>query len=107
LSIAFPLWIRTACLPIVWGFLFFNETPQLAGADWAGVLGGHSSKCVGATLLAIALHASPSGTFVRGVWAALGAVSFWGRMYIPYRKAYLTGMNPSRSWTFFTSANLA
>ena len=39
---------------------------------------------------------------MRGVWAALGAGILWGTMYIPYRKAYLTGMNPLSFVTFFT-----
>ncbi len=34
--------------------------------------------------------------------AALGAGILWGTMYIPYRKAYLTGMNPLSFVTFFT-----
>jgi len=43
---------------------------------------------------------------MRGVWAALGAGVLWGTMYIPYRKAYLTGMNPLSFITFFTFGEL-
>ena len=32
--------------------------------------------------------------------------SLWGTMYIPYRKAYLTGMNPLSFVTFFTFGEL-
>src|SRR5262249_38804038 len=39
---------------------------------------------------------------MRGIIAALGAGILWGTMYIPYRKAYLTGMNPLSFVTFFT-----
>src|SRR5206468_2253973 len=41
-----------------------------------------------------------------GVLAALGAGVLWGTMYIPYRKAYLTGMNPLSFVTFFTVGEL-
>src|SRR5213079_2762351 len=46
--------------------------------------------------------AAPVAHSYRGVWAALGAGVLWGTMYIPYRKAYLTGMNPLAFVTFFT-----
>src|SRR5258707_8022479 len=60
--------------------------------------------CIGATLLAIASSSGhgPVGHSLRGVWAALGAGILWGTMYIPYRKAYLTGMNPLAFITFFS-----
>src|SRR5205823_9123299 len=38
--------------------------------------------------------------------AALTAGALWGTMYIPYRKAYLTGMNPLSFVTFFTVGEL-
>src|SRR5205807_1492025 len=64
---------------------------------------GTSSVRAGATLLAIASSTQgPAGHSLRGVWAALGAGVLWGTMYIPYRKAYLTGMNPLSFVTFFT-----
>ncbi|PYT66039.1 MAG: hypothetical protein DMG42_30520, partial [Acidobacteria bacterium] len=70
---------------------------------WTGVLGGALVMCAGATLLAIASSTQgPAGHSLRGVWAALGAGVLWGTMYIPYRKAYLTGMNPLSFVTFFT-----
>ncbi len=103
LSIAFPLWNANSLLGILWGAVFFNE---LRGAGWSrrlGVLGGAALMCVGATLLAIASSAgSAGGHAARGVTAALAAGALWGTMYIPYRKAYLTGMNPLAFVTFFT-----
>ena len=39
---------------------------------------------------------------MRGVVAALGAGAVLGSMYIPYRKAYITGMNPLTFVTIFT-----
>jgi len=107
LSIAFPLWNSNSLLGIVWGFLFFNELRQAGWRRWAGVLGGALVMCVGATLLAIASSTqAPAGHSLRGVWAALGAGVLWGTMYIPYRKAYLTGMNPLSFVTFFTFGEL-
>lgn len=63
--------------------------------------------CVGAALLAIASSAqAPGAHSYRGVWAALGAGVLWGTMYIPYRKAYLSGMNPLAFITMFTFGEL-
>src|SRR5450432_872102 len=107
LSIAFPLWNSNSLLGILWGFLFFNELRQASWRRWAGVLGGALVMCVGAALLAIASSSQgPAGHSLRGVWAALGAGVLWGTMYIPYRKAYLTGMNPLSFVTFFTFGEL-
>src|SRR6202035_1747491 len=73
-----------------------------------GVIGGALVMCVGAALLAIASSSeAPAAHSMRGVWAALGAGILWGTMYIPYRKAYLTGMNPLSFITFFTVGELA
>src|SRR6202040_3374327 len=107
LSIAFPLWNSNSLLGILWGFLFFNELRQAGWRRWLGVLGGALVMCVGAALLAIASSsAAPVAHSYRGVWAALGAGVLWGTMYIPYRKAYLTGMNPLSFVTFFTFGEL-
>src|SRR5882762_7057452 len=108
LSIAFPLWNSNSLLGILWGFLFFNELRQAGWRRLAGVLGGALVMCVGATMLAIASssgHASAAHS-LNGVWAALGAGILWGTMYIPYRKAYLTGMNPLSFVTFFSFGEL-
>jgi drug/metabolite transporter (DMT)-like permease len=103
LSIAFPLWNSNSLLGILWGFIFFNELRQAGWRRWIGVLGGALVMCVGATLLAVASSQQSSAVHsIRGVCAALGAGVLWGTMYIPYRKAYLTGMNPLSFITFFT-----
>jgi glucose uptake protein GlcU len=108
LAIAFPLWNSNSLLGIFWGILFFNE---LRGADWRrwlGVLGGAFLMFAGATALAIASSAqAPRADALRGVVAALTAGVLWGTMYIPYRKAYLTGMSPLSFITFFTVGELA
>ena len=107
LSIAFPLWNSNSLLGILWGFVFFNELRQAGWRRWTGVLGGALVMCAGATLLAIASSTqAPAAHSMRGVWAALGAGVLWGTMYIPYRKAYLSGMNPLSFVTFFTFGEL-
>jgi len=107
LSIAFPLWNSNSLLGIFWGFVFFNELRQAGWRRWAGVLGGASVMCAGAALLAVASSTqAPEAHSLRGVWAALGAGVLWGTMYIPYRKAYLSGMNPLSFVTFFTIGEL-
>jgi drug/metabolite transporter (DMT)-like permease len=107
LSIAFPLWNANSLLGIFWGFLLFNELHHAGWKRWLGVLGGAAALCAGATLLAFASsrQAAP-GKGMLGVIAALGAGVLWGTMYIPYRKAYLTGMNPLSFLTFFTVGEL-
>jgi drug/metabolite transporter (DMT)-like permease len=107
LSIAFPLWNSNSLLGIVWGIVLFKE---LRGADWrrwAGVLGGALLMFAGATALAVASSSQVAGRdALRGVIAALAAGVLWGTMYIPYRKAYLTGMSPLSFITFFTLGEL-
>jgi drug/metabolite transporter (DMT)-like permease len=107
LSIAFPLWNSNSLLGILWGVLLFNE---LRGADWRrwfGVLGGALLMFAGATALTLASAAQvPARDALKGVIAALAAGVLWGTMYIPYRKAYLTGMSPLSFITFFTVGEL-
>ncbi len=108
LSIAFPLWNTNSLLGIFWGFLLFNELHYAGRKRWLGVLGGAVFMFGGATLLAIASsHQAAPGKATLGIFAALGAGILWGTMYIPYRKAYLTGMNPLSFITFFTVGELA
>jgi drug/metabolite transporter (DMT)-like permease len=107
LSIAFPLWNSNSLLGILWGVLFFNELRQAGWRRWVGVVGGALVMCVGAAILAIASSSqAPAAHSMSGVWAALGAGILWGTMYIPYRKAYLTGMNPLSFVTFFAFGEL-
>jgi drug/metabolite transporter (DMT)-like permease len=107
LSIAFPLWNSNSLIGIFWGFLFFNELRNAGTRRWIGVLGGAVVMCAGAAILAVASTTQSSATHsLNGVWAALGAGVLWGTMYIPYRKAYLTGMNPLSFVTFFTFGEL-
>src|SRR5882724_4444176 len=107
LSVAFPLWNSNSLLGIFWGVIFFGELRQAGWRRWTGVVGGAVAMCVGGTLLAVASSSqAPAGHSMRGVGAALGAGVLWGTMYVPYRKAYLSGMNPLSFVTFFTFGEL-
>jgi drug/metabolite transporter (DMT)-like permease len=110
LSIAFPLWNTNGVIGLFWGWLLFNELRGASATDWAKVLGGGLAIVGGACALAYATtsrqvaEVSPRGT--AGILAALGAGLLWGTMYIPYRKAYLSGMNPLSFVTVFTVGEL-
>jgi drug/metabolite transporter (DMT)-like permease len=107
LSIAFPLWNINSLLGIFWGYLLFNELRDAGKLRWLSVLGGALLMFTGATLLAVASSAqSPAAHPFRGIAAALAAGVLWGTMYVPYRKAYLTGMNPLSFIAFFTIGEL-
>jgi len=109
LSIAFPLWNTNSLVGLFWGWLLFNELRGSTSKDWAKVLGGATAIVIGACLLAYATQqrsgASPRNAML-GVLAALGAGLLWGTMYIPYRKAYISGMNPLSFVTIFTVGEL-
>jgi glucose uptake protein GlcU len=107
LSIAFPLWNINSLIGIFWGITLFNELHHAGARRWLTVLGGAVLMFLGACLLAYASAAQTNPAHaLRGVAAALAAGALWGTMYIPYRKAYLTGMNPLSFVTFFTVGEL-
>jgi drug/metabolite transporter (DMT)-like permease len=109
LSIAFPLWNTNSLVGLFWGWLLFNELRGSAPRDWAKVLGGATAIVIGACLLAYATtqHAEASSrNATLGILAALGAGAMWGTMYVPYRKAYISGMNPLSFVTVFTFGEL-
>lgn len=107
LSLAFPLWNSNSLIGILWGTLLFRE---LRGAGWlrkAGVVGGAIVIFLGAMLISAAsVSQSAHGNAVHGIAAAMGAGLMFGSMYISYRKAYITGMNPLTFLTFFTFGEL-
>ena len=109
LSIAFPLWNTNSLVGIFWGWFLFRELRGHAWKTAAKVLGGAGAVVFGATLLGLAsAHQAggPPHRLVAGILAALGAGLLWGTMYIPYRKAYLSGMNPLSFVTVFTVGEL-
>ena len=109
LAIAFPLWNTNSLIGLLWGRLLFGE---LKGASRTTIL----KVVVGAVLIvlaAILLGFSPlhgglglGARAVPGVLAAIAASLLWGTMYVPYRKAYLSGMNPLSFVTVFTVGEL-
>jgi len=109
LSIAFPLWNTNSLVGLFWGWLLFNELRGAGARLWARVAGGALAIVVGACVLALATsHGSGGGphSATLGILAALGAGLLWGTMYIPYRKAYISGMNPLSFVTVFTFGEL-
>jgi glucose uptake protein GlcU len=103
LSIAFPLWNANSLIAIVWGTLLFKELHRAGWLRWLGVIGGAVVMFVGAVLLSfVSSSHSASAHSIRGVAAALGAGLMFGSQYIPFRKAYITGLNPLTFLTFFT-----
>jgi drug/metabolite transporter (DMT)-like permease len=110
LSIAFPLWNTNSLVGIFWGWLLFNELRGSGVRQWSKVLGGAAAIVIGACVLAYATTrqhgaAGPHNATL-GILAALAAGVVWGTMYVPYRKAYISGMNPLSFVTVFTFGEL-
>ncbi len=109
LSIAFPLWNTNSLIGIFWGWLLFNEMRGASANCRMRVIGGALAIFCGALGLAletITQHAAFTGHPLRGICSALVAGLLWGTMYVPYRKAYLSGMNPLSFITVFTVGEL-
>lgn len=105
LSIAFPLWNTNTLVGIFWGWALFHELRGASARSWAKVAGGALAIVIGSVLLSLlSVHtmAATPGKALAGVVAALGAGLLWGTMYVPYRKAYLSGVNPLSFVTIFT-----
>ena len=107
LSIAFPLWNCNSLIGIFWGIVLFRELRRAPWSRKAAVVVGAIIISAGAIVLSLASGAQSSSTNpTRGLWSAIGAGVVWGSMYIPYRKAYVTGMNPLTFLTYFTVGEL-
>ncbi len=109
LAIAFPLWNTNCLVGLFWGWFFFQELKGAGGKTWAKVVGGAIAIVASAVMLsAVSVNSGRSSSHqaILGVIAALTAGLMWGTMYIPYRKAYLTGMNPLSFVTVFTFGEL-
>jgi drug/metabolite transporter (DMT)-like permease len=109
LAIAFPLWNINSLVGIFWGWALFHELDGASAKSWARVAGGAGAIVLGSVLLsALSVHtmAATPDRALSGVAAALGAGLLWGTMYVPYRKAYLSGINPLSFVTIFTFGEL-
>ena len=109
LTIAFPLWNTNALVGIFWGSLLFGELKGAGRRNIAKVLLGALAIVTAAVILAFSTiqdGGAHSGRAMHGVLAAAGASLLWGTMYIPYRKAYISGMNPLSFVTVFTLGEL-
>ncbi|MDE3062939.1 MAG: EamA family transporter [Acidobacteriota bacterium] len=110
LAIAFPLWNTNSLVGILWARLLFGELKGASPRNTAKVVLGATAIVAAAILLGFStIHsAGPhSGSAIGGILAAAGASLVWGTMYIPYRKAYVSGMNPLSFVTVFTVGELA
>jgi glucose uptake protein GlcU len=109
LTIAFPLWNTNSLVGILWGRLLFGELKHADRRNIAKVLLGALAIVVAAIMLGFStIHTgmTPAPRAVGGILAALGASLLWGTMYVPYRKAYISGMNPLSFVTIFTVGEL-
>ena len=109
LAIAFPLWNTNSLVGIFWGWLLFGELRGAGRKTVAKVVLG-SLAIVGAAIMlgfsTIQQGGEHAAHAVGGILAAAGASLLWGTMYIPYRKAYVSGMNPLSFVTIFTIGEL-
>jgi len=109
LAIAFPLWNTNSLVGILWGRLLFGELKGAGAANVLKVLLGATAIVAAAVMLGfstIHLGGAHAHHAAGGILAACGASLLWGSMYIPYRKAYLSGMNPLSFVTIFTVGEL-
>jgi glucose uptake protein GlcU len=110
LSVAFPLWNANSLIGLFWGRVLFHELEGAGPKNTAKVVVGAVLIVAAAILLGFStIHGSTgpaSPRAVQGLLAALGASLMWGTMYVPYRKAYISGMNPLSFVTAFTAGEL-
>ena len=109
LATAFPLWNTNALIGLLWGRLLFRELEGAGAKNTAKVVVGTVCIITAAIMLGFStIHGGTSTPLhaVRGLIAAAGASLMWGTMYVPYRKAYLSGMNPLSFVTAFTVGEL-
>jgi glucose uptake protein GlcU len=109
LAIAFPLWNANSLVGILWGWLLFGELRGASRGTIAKVLVGAVAIVAAAILLGFStIHGqiAPTHSAIHGIAAAAGASLLWGTMYVPYRKAYISGMNPLSFVTAFTVGEL-
>src|SRR5450755_4414032 len=108
LAVAFPMWNANSLIGLLWGRILFRELEGASGKNIAKVVAGAIAIVIAAVMLGFStIHGGSMGQHaLRGIAAALGASLMWGTMYVPYRKAYLSGMNPLSFVTAFTVGEL-
>ncbi len=109
LAVAFPLWNTNSLVGLLWGRVLFRELDGADGRTITKVVLGAVCIVAAAVMLGFStIHGGGASSHhaVGGVLAAIGASLMWGTMYVPYRKAYLSGMNPLSFVTAFTVGEL-
>jgi glucose uptake protein GlcU len=109
LATAFPLWNTNSLIGLLWGRLLFRELEGASAKNIVKVVLGAVLVVISAIMLGFStIHGSAGAAphAVEGLIAAAGASLMWGTMYVPYRKAYLSGMNPLSFVTVFTAGEL-
>ena len=109
LAVAFPMWNANSLIGLLWGRVLFKELQGASGKTIGKVVLGGVAIVAAAVMLGFStLHDGGVTTkhAVSGILAAIGASLMWGTMYVPYRKAYISGMNPLSFVTAFTVGEL-
>src|SRR4051794_35542643 len=109
LAIAFPLWNTNSLVGILWGRTLFGELKGASRQNIAKVVLGALAIVAAAIMLGfstIQANNEHPQRAIGGILAAIGASMLWGTMYVPYRKAYISGMNPLSFVTVFTIGEL-
>jgi len=108
LAVAFPMWNANSLIGLLWGRVLFNELKGASAGNITKVVLGGVAIVIAAVMLGFStIHGGAIGQHAfRGIIAALGASLMWGTMYVPYRKAYISGMNPLSFVTAFTVGEL-
>ncbi|SNT38651.1 Glucose uptake protein GlcU [Granulicella rosea] len=110
LATAFPLWNTNSLIGLLWGRVLFRELEGAGAKNTLKVVVGGIAIVIAAIMLGFSTiqggGTSASPHAIHGLIAAAGASLMWGTMYVPYRKAYLSGMNPLSFVTAFTVGEL-
>src|SRR5580658_609206 len=109
LAVAFPLWNMNSLIGLFWGRVLFGELKGASAKNIGKVVVG--AVCIVTAAVMLGFSTLNGGMALghrasSGIIAAIGASLMWGTMYVPYRKAYLSGMNPLSFVTVFTVGEL-
>jgi len=103
------MWNTNSLVGLFWGRVLFRELDGASAKTIIKVIAG--TICTIAAAILLGFSTVHTGTVsghhnLGGILAAIGASLLWGTMYVPYRKAYLSGMNPLSFVTAFTIGEL-